>query len=58
MSIHIKPSHKGLLHKNLGVAANKMIPTSRIHKALAGHPSPTLKKQLVFAENARHWNHK
>lgn len=58
MSINIKPSHKGLLHKDLGIKANKMIPTSVIKKKLSGNPSPALKKRLVFAENARHWNHK
>lgn len=56
--IHIKPSHKGLLHKSLGIAPNKMIPTALIRKKLAGSPSPAEKKRLVFAENARHWNHK
>lgn len=55
--IHIKPSHKGLLHRSLGVPLNKMIPTSKLHAA-AAHASPAEKKRIVFAENARKWNHK
>jgi hypothetical protein len=47
----IKPSHKGLLHKNLGIPANKLIPKGLIKKKLAGNPSPALKKRLVFAGN-------
>lgn len=52
--IHIKPSHKGLLHKQLGVPVNKMIPTSMLSKAKK-HASPAEKKRIVFAENARKW---
>lgn len=55
-NIHIKPSHKGLLHKALGVKPNGLIPTKMIEAKLRGSPSPKLKKQLVFAENARKWN--
>lgn len=58
MAIHIKPSHKGLLHKMLGVKPNALIPEKLIKKKLASNPSPAAKKRLVFAENARHWNHK
>jgi hypothetical protein len=54
--IHIKKSHKGLLHKNLGVAADKPIPAKKLSKAL--HSSdPAVKKRAVFAENAKHWHH-
>lgn len=55
--IHIKPSHAGLLHKDLGVAQDKPIPEKKLEKGL--HSSdPAEKKRAVFAENAKHWNHK
>lgn len=57
MAIHIKPSHKGLLHKNLGVAKGKKIPASKLAKA-ANSESAAVRKRAVFAENAKHWNHK
>lgn len=54
--IHIKPSHKGKLHEALGVPAGKPVPAGKIEKAT--HSSnPTLKKEAVFAKNARKWNH-
>lgn len=53
--IHIKPSHKGLLHKNLGVAAGKKIPAGKLEKA--EHSSdPAVKKRAVFAANAKKWH--
>jgi len=54
--IHIKSSHKGLLHKDLGVAAGKPIPTAKLEKAKKD-ADPAEKKRIVFAENARRWNH-
>lgn len=54
--IHIKPSHKGLLHKDLGVSQGKPIPEGKLKKAM--HSSdPAVKKRAVFAENAKHWHH-
>ncbi len=54
--IHIKKSHQGLLHKNLGVAKGSKIPAKKLSKAL--HSSnPAVKKRAVFAENAKHWHH-
>lgn len=55
MAIHIKKSHRGLLHKNLGVAKGKKIPASKlaIHKG----DSPALKKRKQFAINAKKWHH-
>lgn len=53
--IHIKKSHKGLLHKDLGVPAGKPIPEGKLKKA--EHSSnPAVKKRAVFAENAKHWH--
>ena len=56
MAIHIKKSHEGLLHKNLGVAADKPIPAAKLEKA-AHSDSAAVRKRAVFAENAKHWHH-
>lgn len=56
MAIEIKPSHKGLLHKNLGVAADKPIPEAKLEKA-ENSSSAAVRKRAVFAENAKHWHH-
>ncbi|MFZ0867796.1 MAG: hypothetical protein WAN06_14185 [Candidatus Sulfotelmatobacter sp.] len=54
--IHIKKSHQGLLHKNLGVAKGEPIPAKKLAKA--EHSSdPKVRKRAVFAENAKHWHH-
>ena len=54
MAIHIKASHKGLLHKNLGVAKGKKISSAKIEKATHSK-NPAVKKRAVFAKNARSW---
>jgi hypothetical protein len=51
MAIKIKPSHKGLLHKDLGVAKGKKIPKAKMEKAKS-KAGPAEKKRIVFAENA------
>ena len=51
-NIHIKPSHKGLLHRELGVPANKKIPASKL--AVKSTDSPAEKKRKVFAQNFGH----
>lgn len=57
MAIHIKPSHKGLLHKSLGVPEGKKIKLSSLVKAK--HSSnPAVRKRATFAMNARKWSHK
>lgn len=56
MSIEIKPSHKGLLHKDLGVPQGEKIPRSKIEKA-AHSPNTALAKRARFAEAAEHWHH-
>jgi hypothetical protein len=54
--IHIKPSHKGLLHKDLGVKAGSPIPEKKL--AAAKHSSnPAVRRRATFAENAKHWKH-
>lgn len=54
MAIQIKPSHKGLLHKKLGVPQGKKIPASKLKKA-AKSKSPALRKEANFAKNAKDW---
>ena len=56
MSINIKPSHKGLLHKGSGVKAGSPIPAKKLAGALHSK-DPAEKKRAVFAENAKHWHH-
>lgn len=56
MAINIKPSHKGLLHKKLGIAQGKPIPASSLKKAL-NSASPKLREEADFAKNAKKWNH-
>jgi hypothetical protein len=51
--IHIKPSHRGLLHEKLGVPQGEKIPKAKIEKA-AHSNDPVLKKEAVFAENFGH----
>lgn len=54
MGIMIKPSHKGLLHKKLGVPQGKKIPAAKLDKALKSK-SPALRKEANFAKNAKEW---
>ncbi|MHB8914402.1 MAG: hypothetical protein ACYC4K_01165 [Thiobacillus sp.] len=50
----IKPSHKGLLHKALGVAEGHKIPLTKIENALSSG-SEKVRKEAQFAKNARGW---
>lgn len=54
-SIEIKPSHKGLLHKKLGIPEGEKIPESKLENA-AHSSSPSERKEANFALNARKWN--
>ena len=56
MAIKIKKSHRGLLHKALGVNQNKKIPASKLAKARHSK-SAVMRKRAVFAANAKKWNH-
>lgn len=53
--IHIKESHKGLLHKQLGVAEGKKIPASKLK--IKPSDSETTRKRKQFAINASRWKH-
>lgn len=54
--IHIKPSHKGLFHKDTGTPAGKKIPASKIEAKLHS-PDPAVRKRANFARNAKKWGH-
>lgn len=56
MAINIKPSHKGLLHKDFGVKPGNKIPAKKL-AAAKNSSDPAVRKRATFAENAKHWNH-
>jgi hypothetical protein len=51
--IHIKPSHEGLLHKELGVPTDEKIPEAKLEKAKHSE-NPAERKRATFAENFGH----
>lgn len=55
MAIHIKKSHRGLLHKDLGIKQGEKIPASKL--AIKSTDSPALRKRKTFAKNAKSWKH-
>lgn len=57
MAIKIKPSHKGKLHKALGIPAGQKIPLVKEEKA-ARSSNPALRREAQFALNARKFKHK
>lgn len=54
MAIKIKPSHKGRLHKDLGVKKGEKIPLKKL-EAAKHSSSPAERKRANFAINARKW---
>lgn len=48
----IKASHKGLLHKKLGIPQGQKIPLSKLMKAKKSS-SPSIRKEATFAVNFR-----
>lgn len=56
MSINIKPSHKGLLHKDLKVPQGQPIPAKKLAQA-RNSEDPAVRKRAIFAENAKHFKH-
>lgn len=56
MAIEIKPSHKGLLHKDLGKPEGQKLTAADLAKA-KNSSDPAVRKRATFAENAKHWNH-
>jgi hypothetical protein len=53
--IKIKPTHKGLLHKDTGTPSGDKISTKKEEK-LKSSGSPAEKKRATFALNAKKWN--
>jgi hypothetical protein len=59
MSINIKPEHEGLLHRKKHIAEDKPIPTSELTIPKGNSANAlALKREVIFAKNARKWNHK
>ena len=56
MAIHIKPSHEGRLHKDLGVKQGKKLSLKDEEEEKADG-TPAEKKRATFAINARSWHH-
>src|SRR5262249_49806067 len=54
--IHIQPSHKGLLHSDLGVPQGQPIPAAKL-EAAKHSSSPAIRRRANFAENAKPFHH-
>jgi hypothetical protein len=54
--IHIKPSHKGRFARAVGKKPGTPISSADIAKGKASS-SAKVRKEAVFAQNARKWNH-
>lgn len=58
--IHIKPSHKDLLHRAMNVSPGQTLSLADVAKTKtrAKHTGNVkLEKQATFAENAKRWSH-
>jgi hypothetical protein len=53
----VKPSHKGRLHRALGVPEGKTIPLSKLHRAMHSS-SPHLKEMADYAGVMAGWKKK
>lgn len=53
----IKPSHKGRLHKALGVPAGEKIPAGKLARA-AQSSDPHMRQMANYAKNAKKWKKK
>lgn len=54
--IHIKKSHEGRFHKDVGKKPGEKITSADIEKGLRSK-NPAERKRANFARNARKWNH-
>lgn len=57
MTIRIKKSHKGLLHKDTGTPKGKKVPLSKI-KAQEHSKSKAKRLRAQFADNSRKFNNR
>lgn len=48
--VRIKPSHKGLLHRDTGTPMGERIPARKLDAARQS-PDPAVRKRAVFADN-------
>jgi hypothetical protein len=55
MAIEIKKSHRGLLHRDLGVKEGEKIPAGKL-AAAKNSSDPAERKRATFAANARKWH--
>jgi hypothetical protein len=55
MAINIKPSHKGLFHKDVGKSEDEPITGADIKKGEHAK-DPAERKRAVFAANSRKWH--
>lgn len=53
-TIHIKPSHRGLLTAKAHKAGKSL---KEFEHSPGKHPSESTKRQIIFAENAEKWRH-
>ncbi len=53
--IKIAPSHKGMLHEDLGIPQGEKIPMGKVMSAM-NSPSPAVRRRANFAKNAKKWN--
>lgn len=53
--IHIKQSHKGMLHEDTGTPAGKPISEKKLEAAKHSE-DPAVRRRANFAENAKHWS--
>lgn len=56
MSIHIKKSHVGRLHEDLGIPKGEKIPAKKLEQA-KNSGSAAERKRALFAINASHFLH-
>ncbi len=56
MTINIKPSHEGRLHRAAGVKKGRKIPLEE-EEHLKEHGTSAERKEANFAINARKWHH-
>jgi hypothetical protein len=53
----VKPSHKGALHRDLGVPLDQKIPISKIHAAMHSK-NPKVRKRANYANTMAGWSKK
>lgn len=52
----VKPSHKGRLHKALGIPQDQPIPLEDLNEAMQSK-NPHMRKMASYAKTMRSWKH-